>query len=417
MAKKEAKKEKKDSGLSNLRKELVQMLSSGALTSGSNLTAIGLPASCMLPFSTTSLTLHAAALEAQGMGRVLTEADPLRRMLFLLSNKLRATAHTLTASMMKPYNPIIGELCIAADAAELPEKDDQTGQKRPGTATAPAWRGMAEQVSHHPPITASAVEGHAEGGSFSQNVSSIAVPTFHGNYVEVSMKIFGAQTEIHLPDGSTEVYIVKSLPSVYLRGVMGVGPCFCEWAGDLLVECAATGLVGKVHYKPAGFFGRGERHSVSGEVIKNKNKLCDISGNWTRSVSAKMASGGTKVEMVAPLPNKQKRGTIATLPNPSPYTVPAHSLEWERHPDVVWKELTAALHDKEWQAARAAKASVEQGRRKEKEAMAAADEKWETSLFRPDTAGGDGAEVPWVVREGAFDRAFDEKAKQPCRPM
>jgi len=125
----------------------------------------------MLPFSTTSLTLHAAALEAQGMGRVVNEADPLRRMLFILSNKLCATAHTLTASMMKPYNPIIGELCIAEAAnANIPGQNDQAGRRKwallgrePGSSPVPAWRAMVEQVSHHPPITASAFEGQADG--------------------------------------------------------------------------------------------------------------------------------------------------------------------------------------------------------------------------------------------------------------
>lgn len=416
------------SNLSNLRKELVQMISSGELTSGSNLTSIGLPASFMLPFSTTSLTLHAAALEAQGMGRVVTEADPLRRMLFVLSNKLCATAHTLTASMMKPYNPIIGEVCIAEAAnANIPGQNDQAGRRKwsllgrePGSSPVPAWRAMVEQVSHHPPITASAFEGQADGGSFAQTVSTIAVPTFCGNYVEVSMKIFGAQSQIHLPDGSTEVYIVKSLPSIYLRGVMGIGPSFCEWAGELLVECQTTGLVGRVEYKPAGYFGRGERHSVSGAVtLANKRdvKLCEISGNWTRNVVAKMAADGAVLQVFAAPAGKQPHGEMADLPKPLPYTVPAHSLLWQRHPDVVWRELTSALHAKDWNAARAAKASVEQGRREEKKAMTAAGQTWETSLFRPETATGNKAGVPWIVREGAFDRAFDRQAKPPCRPM
>jgi hypothetical protein len=416
------------SNLSNLRKELVQMISSGELTSGSNLTSIGLPASFMLPFSTTSLTMHAAALEAQGMSRVVTEVDPLRRMLFILSNKLRATAHTLTASMMKPYNPVIGEMCIAESAdVNLSEQNDPAARstwspfsRKPGSSAPSAWRAMVEQVSHHPPITASAFHGQAASGSFAQTVSTVAVPTFRGNYVEVSMRIFGAQSQVHLPDGSTEVYVVKSLPSIYLRGVMGIGPSFCEWAGDLVVECRTTGLVGRVEYKPAGYFGRGERHSVSGGVTvadKPNARLSDISGNWTQSVVAKMAAGGPQVELVAAPAGKQQRGEMADLPKPLPYAVPAHSLRWERHPDVVWRELTAALHAEDWNAARVAKASVERGRRDEKKAMAAAGQMWETSLFRPDSGSGDGAEVPWIVREGAFDRAFDPQAKPPCRPM
>eukprot|EP00967_Tisochrysis_lutea_P148300 scaffold283058_cov33-Tisochrysis_lutea.AAC.1 len=402
------------------------MISSGQLTSGANLTSFALPASLMLPFSTSSLTLHASALEADGMGSVLGQPDPLRRMLAVLGNKMRATSSTLTASMMKPYNPIIGEVCIAhssdAQSGEAQPQGDSSslspvsGQK----PVRPSWRALVEQVSHHPPITAAAAEGQSHGGSFRLAVSTIAVPTFCGNYVEVSMKIFGSRMEFTLPNGDIEIYVITSLPSVYLRGVMGMGASFCEWAGELRVECEAIGLVGSIIYKPAGFFGRGERHLVSGSVkaLHGNMKLSDISGDWTRKVVAKILPGGEEVELLpAPENGEARPAEMFKLPTELPYVVPAHSRQWERHPETVWRDLTAALLAKDWNTARAAKATVEQGRREERKAMTQASEQWETVFFRPDTQKQGDVSVPWLVREGAFDRAFDPNEKQPCKPL
>jgi len=417
------------SGISELRSELGQMLKSGEIRPGTDLTKIGIPASFMLPFSTASLSLHASALDATGATAVLGASDPVGRMLRMLSGKLAVTSQTLTAAMMKPYNPIIGEVCIACSDGAVAAPGSSCLGSAPAAAAAPAagdssdasWRAIVEQVSHHPPITASALEGESHGGFFRNVSSTIAVPMFYGNYVEVRMTIYGSETTLTLPGGQVEVYRIKSLPSVYLRGVMGVGASFCEWAGVLEIECAQNGLVGRIDYKPAGYFGLGDRHVVKGTVTQNGAKLCQISGKWTRRVVATMASGAAEVEMLpAPSGGEDRPTEIAALQEPPPYGVPAHSLAWERHPSNVWGELTAALKARDWNTARAAKATIEEGRRVEAKAMRAAGEKWETSLFYavPVPPGKNNApDVAWLVRDGAFKRAFDPTAPPPCKPM
>jgi uncharacterized protein YecT (DUF1311 family) len=43
-------------------------------------------------------------------------------------------------------------------------------------------------------------------------------------------------TFLTLEDGTEEQYRVKSLPSMCLRNILGIGRPYCEWVGDLEVE-------------------------------------------------------------------------------------------------------------------------------------------------------------------------------------
>ena len=75
------------------------------------------------------------------------EPDAGRRMLRILSGQLHSLANTLTAPLMKPTNPVVGELLVAR--CEAPEGEEVS------------WSAVVEQVSHHPPVSAVLVEGRA----------------------------------------------------------------------------------------------------------------------------------------------------------------------------------------------------------------------------------------------------------------
>lgn len=401
-------------GTGQLRQEIFDMLKEvRALKLGTNLTSFTAPASLMLPFSTTELMLHGSSLSAAGFGDAVRESDVTRRMVRVLGAHLAALSETLSAPMMKPYNPVLGELLIAR-----------------GGGVGLAWQACIEQVSHHPPLTAFHVEGHTGAGSFRHYGSSAAEPIFRGNTVEVRMVANPGGTVLALEDGSEEVYRVTALPSLCLRGVLGIGRSFCEWVGELHIECASSGLVGKLAFAPAKWFGTGGHHHVHGSVTvggeKNAPILYKISGAWTKRVVATPTRGGSEVEMLPAPPGGAERPTgMTTLPECPMYDLPPHTLRWARHPRAVWVELTAALNAQNWSAARAAKRRVEDERRAARAARLETGTEWTPALFerRRSEAGSsaeaadDGCDVAWVLRAGGLDRAFDPEAEPPCEPL
>jgi hypothetical protein len=381
----------------------------------------------LLPYSTTAMTLHAVALEADGMNRVIVEPDAVRRMCGILANKLHATSDTLSAARMKPIDAMPGELIIgcANDPAEGKEAVTRTswfGTSPKRAMRAPRWRALVEQVSEDPPVAASAAQGESGGGSFLQVTSTTSIPVFYGTYVEVRFEILGIKSTVCLPDGTTETYVIKSIPSIFLRGVLGVGSSYTEWGGELVAECLETGLVGTIKYHTAGFFGSGERHLVSGSVCRNGTKqtdqLCEISGNWTQRVVATMPNGQGKFEMLpAPLNGEARMAARTELPDPLPYLLPPHSLKWARHPNSVWGELTAALRARDWNAARSLEIAAEERRKRELSRLES-EGGFEPAFFRiiEVPPGGNAAAAPWTLCDEAFKRAFDPMAEQPCMP-
>ena len=379
-----------------LKKEL------GTLHLGSRLESLVAPASLMLPFSTTELSLLGVACSASGLAAATREADRIRRMLRVLSAHLGAMAHTLSAPMMKPYNPVLGEV-LAARGGELAEA---------GSGGASAWRAVIEQVSLNPPLTAFHVEGYA-GARWMHYGSSGSSVFFLGNTVEVRIAPQPGGTFLTLEDGTEEQYRVKSLPSMCLRNILGIGRPYCEWVGDLEVEGVSSGLVGWISFQAAQMFDAASAHRVVGAVSSGDAKLATvlnhIAGAWTSRVVATAADGHDELELLPALPGGAARPTgLVHLPQPLPYELPTHSLireAWPLHPHAIWSELTTALRARDWAAARAAKRRVEEALRAKAAEMAEAETTCMPMLFE-EAAGPPGANA-WILRAGALDRAFN----------
>jgi hypothetical protein len=99
---------------------------------------------------------------------------------------------------------------------------------------------LAEQVSHHPPVSASWVRC----GPATVAGALEAVPRFWGNSVEVS---FVGERRVAL---NGEGYVMGQ-PALCFRGIVGVGRQFTEWAGPCVIRCeVANGRWGS--HSPAG---------------------------------------------------------------------------------------------------------------------------------------------------------------------
>ncbi|XP_077471750.1 oxysterol-binding protein-related protein 1 [Stigmatopora argus] len=154
----------------------------------------------------------------------------------------------------KPFNPLLGE------TYELIREDL-------------GFRWVAEQVSHHPPVSAFHAEGLQEDF------------VFHGS-IYPKIKFWGKSIEAE-PKGIITLELPKyneaytwTNPTCCVHNII-VGQLWIEQYGSVEVVNHKTGERCNMTFKPCGLFGK-ELHKVEGYIHdKSKRKLCAIYGKWT----------------------------------------------------------------------------------------------------------------------------------------
>lgn len=102
----------------------------------------------------------------------------------------------------QPYNPVLGEVYRCGFAHE---------DKSHGVSYL-----TAEQVSHHPPITAINLSNPTIG--FELNSSNKPEPKFYGNHIDIKMN---GIVRIYLHDSDEEYHL--SRPNILTSGILGIG--------------------------------------------------------------------------------------------------------------------------------------------------------------------------------------------------
>ncbi|XP_019641700.1 PREDICTED: oxysterol-binding protein-related protein 1-like isoform X2 [Branchiostoma belcheri] len=157
--------------------------------------------------------------------------------------------------LSKPFNPLLGET-YELDRPDL------------------GFRIVAEQVSHHPPVSAF----YAEGKQW----------LFHGS-VHPKLKFWGKSVEIQ-PKGTItvelpshgEVYTWQNVNSCVHNII--VGKLWIEQYGEMEVKNHNTAEKVILNFRPSGWFGK-ELHKIDGYVYdKEKNKRRALYGRWTENM-------------------------------------------------------------------------------------------------------------------------------------
>lgn len=177
------------------------------LSRGQDVSRTELPPQFLLPYSLLQRLEEVSALERSKRcwGSCLGfSPDPMERVRAVLCMHLDARslssddppASTVRSSfpvcaLRKPFNPVLGE----------------THRFRCGQLF-----GIAEQVSHHPPVTALYIEHRGLG--FSSYLKSEAKPVYEGTHIRVALH---AKQEVYL-HASGEVFYL-TLPDFYVRCV------------------------------------------------------------------------------------------------------------------------------------------------------------------------------------------------------
>ncbi|KAK0156215.1 Oxysterol-binding protein-related protein 11 [Merluccius polli] len=266
----------------------------------------------------------------------------------------------------KPYNPIIGETFHCS--WRLPRKPQAEAQDTPpGTATPPLpqdsahqVRFVAEQVSHHPPVSGFYAECPEKRMCVNTHVWTKS--KFMGMSIGVSMVGEGC---LYLLDQDEEY--VFTLPCAYARSILTVP--WVELGGKVLVTCAKSGYSAVVTFHTKPFYG-GKLHKVTAEVKHSATSVvaCRVQGEWNGSLEFSYPSGDSRHVDVTRLPVCRK------------HVRPVHK-QGPTESRRLWQHVTEALRQKDMDKATEHKRILEERQRVEERHRRDTQAPWKTRYF------------------------------------
>ncbi|KAI1237329.1 hypothetical protein IHE44_0014594 [Lamprotornis superbus] len=283
----------------------------------------------------------------------------------------------------KPYNPIIGETfhCswrmpksnVATDAgtnssAHSPSEQvtlpkDPEGQAEPDYYIV---KFVAEQVSHHPPVSGFYAECVERNMCVNAHVWTKS--KFLGMSIGVTMVGEGV---LHLLEHGEEYTF--SLPCAYARSILTVP--WVELGGKVNINCAKTGYSASINFHTKPFYG-GKLHRVTGEVKQNTTNtvVCRVQGEWNSVLEFTYNNGETKYVDLTKLSVTRKR--VRPLEKQGPF-------ESRR----LWQHVTESLRDGDIDKATEHKRALEERQRNEERLRAETETPWCTKYFLKDRSG------------------------------
>uniref|UniRef100_A0A673LNK0 Oxysterol-binding protein n=1 Tax=Sinocyclocheilus rhinocerous TaxID=307959 RepID=A0A673LNK0_9TELE len=278
----------------------------------------------------------------------------------------------------KPYNPVLGETfhCsweVPRDRVRLlrTETSPRTNQEAAGAESdSYRVRFVAEQVSHHPPVSGFYCECAERGMCVNTHIWTKS--KFMGMSVGVSMVGEGV---LYLHDHGEEY--VFTFPSAYARSILTVP--WVELGGKVTISCAKTGYSANVTFHTKPFYG-GKVHRVSAEVKQNSSGMvvCKAQGEWNGALEFIYSGGETKVIDTNKLP------VIRKMIRP----VEKQGRSESRH---LWQHVTAALKEGNVDLATEHKHVLEEDQRSDERQREGNNMPWKPKYFNKEGAG-------WVYR-------------------
>ncbi|VDK79079.1 unnamed protein product [Litomosoides sigmodontis] len=157
--------------------------------------------------------------------------------------------------LKKPYNPILGETF----RCKWEHPDNSTSYY------------VAEQVSHHPPVSALFLTNRKAGFNISGTI--LAKSKYYGN--SLSAMMIGDVRITLLQLGET---YIATLPYASCKGIM-FGTLSMEYGGKVRIECNRTDYVCELDFKLKPFIG-GMANLIAGDIKCKKELVAHIEGAW-----------------------------------------------------------------------------------------------------------------------------------------
>ncbi|RWS16720.1 Oxysterol-binding protein-related protein 8-like protein [Dinothrombium tinctorium] len=306
------------------------------------------------------------------LSKAVLEDDPLYRMEMIVKFYLSGF-YKKPKGLKKPYNPILGETfrCYWLH----PETHSRTFY-------------IAEQVSHHPPISAFYVTNRKDGFCISGSI--LAKSKFYGN--SVSAILDGTARLTLLTRG--EDYLI-TMPYAHCKGIL-MGTLTLELGGKVEIKCEKTGYYTELEFKLKPFLGGSEfSNLVVGKIKLGKETLASIEGHWDTSIKIKHKKTGN--ESVLWLANAETRSHRLKR-----FTVPLEE-QTDFESEKLWRKVSIAIHRGDQFAATEEKTILEEAQRKAYRDRQTNNETWVSKHFAKNLYTGEWVYIhadsrPWDPR-------------------
>ncbi|PAV78644.1 hypothetical protein WR25_12815 [Diploscapter pachys] len=199
------------------------------------------------------------------------EPDPYQRIIKITRFYLSGF-YKKPKGIKKPYNPILGETF-------------RCSWKHPDGSTTFY---IAEQVSHHPPVSSLFVTNRKAGFNICGTI--LAKSKFYGNSTSA---ILAGNLKVTLLNLG-ETYTVN-LPYANCKGII-IGAMTMELGGTVNIECEKTGYSATLEFLLKPMLG-GSMNKVKGSIRLGSQELSEINGHWDEQVTIKQIKEGTKTDL------------------------------------------------------------------------------------------------------------------------
>ncbi|XP_039598373.1 oxysterol-binding protein-related protein 9-like [Polypterus senegalus] len=298
---------------------------------------------------------------------IADQKDPRDRMVQVLKWYLSAFHAGRKGSVAKkPYNPILGEIfqCYWDMPSENEEIIEPVSEGPVPWCAKSNVSFVAEQVSHHPPISAFYAECYSKRIQFNAHIWT-------------KSKFLGMSIGVHnIGQGCVscldyDEHYILTFPNGYGRSILTVP--WVELGGECAISCSKTGYSANVTFHTKPFYG-GKKHRITAEIIapSDKKAFCFIEGEWNGVMYAKWASGENNLFI-----DTKKMGTIKKKVRKA-----EDQLDYESR--RLWKDVTHNLKVKDIDAATDAKHALEEKQRAEARDRKEKEQQWQTRLFHED---------------------------------
>uniref|UniRef100_A0A452E491 Oxysterol-binding protein n=1 Tax=Capra hircus TaxID=9925 RepID=A0A452E491_CAPHI len=261
--------------------------------------------------------------------------------------------------LKKPYNPILGETfrCLWIH----PRTNSKTFY-------------IAEQVSHHPPISAFYVSNRKDG--FCLSGSILAKSKFYGNSLSAILE--GEARLTFLNRG--EDYVM-TMPYAHCKGIL-YGTMTLELGGTVNITCQKTGYSAILEFKLKPFLGSSDCvNQISGKLKLGKEVLATLEGHWDSEVFI----------------TDKKTDNSEVFWNPTPdikqWRLIRHTVKFEEQGDFesekLWQRVTRAINAKDQTEATQEKYVLEEAQRQAARERKTKNEEWTCRLFELDSLTGE----------------------------
>nr|XP_023660692.1 oxysterol-binding protein-related protein 5-like isoform X1 [Paramormyrops kingsleyae]XP_023660698.1 oxysterol-binding protein-related protein 5-like isoform X1 [Paramormyrops kingsleyae] len=253
--------------------------------------------------------------------------------------------------MKKPYNPILGETFRCC-------------WLHPQASSCTFY--IAEQVSHHPPISAFYVNNRKDG--FCIHGSILAKSKFYGN--SLSAILDGNARVILLT--RDEEYVI-TMPYAHCKGIL-YGTMTMELGGKVTIDCKKTNYVVDLEFKLKPLLSSSTVNQISGKILIGEDVLATVDGHWDREVFLREKKTGHQEVLWNPsLEVRHQRLQRKVVPL---------DLQGEFESQRLWQHVTSAIVNQDQELATQEKFVLEEAQRQE--ARQRGDIAWTPRLFTLD---------------------------------